>query len=461
MASIGQYQGIDITPGSDQEIQAQIAAIDAGTPKPVKPITPTDLTSTTPISVPAQIPGTAMAGFQGQMETYLGGLQNTADASKQQKDKSGRMLADALFSQQGEADLTNMLYGSDDGVDDRRAELDDINQQILQEQEGLRREIEAIQDNAEGMTRGAVAGRIDETRRRSLRTQADLAVVQLAKQGRFDSAKAIADRAIAVQLEKQKQTIDTLKFLYEENKDQFNKDEQRAFEVAQKEREQAYEASEYRLRAEFDQKIKEQDPLYQLEIEKRRKEINLLGQPSAKALQEMVDAKKSAHQTVRTAKDKMTMIDALLNHSGLNSAVGPTPFSRTAIADVFGAKDDFVNGVAQITSQQFLDMVLSFKSQGGTLGQVTEREGAKLQAAATLIANAEIVKNNKVVGYDMTESQLKAELNKIKQATNTVLLEAGASLIDEEEQASLDDIYNQLTPFDPAAYFTSNSTPQR
>jgi hypothetical protein len=248
MASIGQYRGQDITPGSDTDIQQQMAAIDSATPKPAKPITPGDLSFASPIAVPPTPTSTASAGLQGQMEAFTAGLQAKADASQKTKDASGKMLADAMFSAQGETAITDALYSQDDGVDDRKAELDEINQQILQEQEGLRREIETIENNTEGLTRSGVAGKIDEARRKSLRTQADLAVIQLAKQGRYDSAKAIADRAIAAQLEKQKQTLDTLRFIYEENKQQFDKDDQRAFETAQRNRERALDREEADLK---------------------------------------------------------------------------------------------------------------------------------------------------------------------------------------------------------------------
>ena len=199
---------------------------------------------TTPFNIPAASPTTGAAGLEGQLSEFAKQYQVQAQEAQKAKEQSGKDLANALFSTQGEATLTNDLYSRPGGVDETQRELQDINQQLLQEQEGFRREVETIQDNAEGLTRGAVAGRIDEARRRSLRTQADLSVIQLAKQGRFDSAKAIADRAIAVQLEKDKQRNDILKFIYEENRDAFNKSEQRAFEVAQGERERELDRKE-------------------------------------------------------------------------------------------------------------------------------------------------------------------------------------------------------------------------
>ena len=212
------------------------------------PISSSALAPATPMNIPPAPAASGAAGLEGQLSEFAKQYQAQAAEAQKAKEQSGKDLANSLFGTQGEASLTNDLYSRAGGVDETQRELQDINQQLLQEQEGFRREVETIQDNAEGLTRGAVAGRIDESRRKSLRTQADLSVIQLSKQGKFDSAKAIADRAIAVQLEKDKQRNDILKFIYEENKDLFDKAEQRAFTVAQGERERALDREEQNLK---------------------------------------------------------------------------------------------------------------------------------------------------------------------------------------------------------------------
>jgi hypothetical protein len=246
--SPGQYKGVQINAGSQDQIMEQIAAIDA-TPKQQTPISASTLSapSEAPLNVPAYTQPTGTSSFQGLLET----MSKERSTSQKATQSSGKDFAEALFGAQGETALTDQLYSQTDGVDDREQELSDINQQILQEQEGLRRELETIQDNANaeyGVTKGAVAGRMDEARRKSLRTQADLAVVQMAKQGRYDSAKRIADRAIAVQLEKQKQTLDSLRFIYEENKSKFEKTDQRLFDTMLKDRERELNREEDNLK---------------------------------------------------------------------------------------------------------------------------------------------------------------------------------------------------------------------
>lgn len=234
---------------SNTNPEAADAAMTLAGYSPPTPISATSLSqSQQPFNVQPPTTSTAAANFEGQMDTFTGNLAAQADSAKQAKDKSGAAFANQLFSQEGEAALTDQLYSKEGGVDDTKAELDDINQQLLQESEGLRRQIETIQDNAEGLTLSGVAGKIDEARRKSLRTQADLAVVQMAKQGKYDSAKAIADRAVAVQVERQKQILDTLKFIYEDNKDDYDKADQREFDVLFKDRERALDKQETELK---------------------------------------------------------------------------------------------------------------------------------------------------------------------------------------------------------------------
>ena len=206
-----------------------------------KAITAQSLTPVTPMNIPPAPVASEAANLEGSLSTFAKQFQQQADKREQAFQQSGRDLAESLFNVQGEAGLTDSFYSQKGGVDETQAELQDINQQLLQEQEGFRREVESIQDNVEGLTRGGVAGRIDEARRKSLRTQSDLSVIQLAKQGKFDSAKAIADRNINAQLEKQKIQLDFRRFIFEENKELFNKAEQRAFEVAQGDRERAFD----------------------------------------------------------------------------------------------------------------------------------------------------------------------------------------------------------------------------
>ncbi len=227
-------------PVPDPQVQTNLSGFD-GTSTSLSAAT---LAPTTPINIPPSQPETAASSFQAELE----GLGKATSTTKAKKESSFDDLMSSLTSSSTEGELTNQAYAAEGGVDQTEADLKDINAQLLGEQEGLRRTIEGIQDNAEGLTRSGVRGKVDEARRKSLRTQADLAVIQMAKQGRYDSAKAIADRAVNAYLEKQKQRNELLQFAYTENKDAFSKAEQREFETKQKERERALDREDTRLK---------------------------------------------------------------------------------------------------------------------------------------------------------------------------------------------------------------------
>ena len=449
-SSPGQYKGIDINAGSQEQIMAQMASIDKAPTQTTQPISATSLSqSQTPMNVPAATTPTGAASFQGMLETNY-------KSSKGQQDTAGKDYADALFGAKGETALNDELYSQKDGVDDREQELNDINQEMLQEQEGLRREIETIQDNAEGLTRSGVAGTIDAARRKSLRTQADLSVIQLAKQGRFDSAKKIADRAVAVMMEKQRQTLDGLKFIYEESKSQFEKADQRLFETMFKERERVLQNEEYRMRAEFDQKIKEQDPLYQLQIAKTQKEMSLLGRPSVADLKAERAALKEATAAVPVMRDKLALIDVLKSHPGKTSTVGAYRISRwTPFTPDKAARQEFLGSVQKMVGGLTLDNLIEAKARGATFGALSEGELSILASSATAI-NSWALKDGdgQVYGYKVSETAFNKELDTIKALTERALVQSGQSLISDEERDELSQAYQAAAPFNPAAYFT-------
>lgn len=460
-SSLGQYKGTDISPGTQEEIIAQIASIDATAPKAVSAYTVNDL-STTPraIALPSAPIPSASSAFQGEMEAFTKGLAEKAEQSKADKDASGTAYANALFNSDTELNLADDLYKKPGGVDETKAELDDVNAQLLQEQEGLRREIETIENNAEGLTRTAVLNKVDEARRRSLRTQADLAVIQLARQGKYDSAKAVADRAVAMQLERQKQKLDVLRFIYEENKEQFSKDEARAFETAQKERERMLQNEEYRLRAEFDQKIKQSDPLYQLEIAYKQKQMSLLGQPTPKELKEQQDALKEAQASLPIMRDKIGIIDALKSHPGKTGTVGPYKISRwTPLSPDKSDRQEFIGSVQKLVNGLTLDNLIEAKKRGATFGALSEGELSLLASSASAI-NSWALKddNGQVYGYSIGETQFDKELENIRRLTQRAILQSGGSLISTDELSELKQVLTDAAPFDPSSFFNSQST---
>jgi len=205
------------------------------------------LNSTTLADTPAAIltppkPATEAIGLsaaiQSQTDNFVKNLERQAKQAEQATSGSMTKYLEGLASQQGLASLTSEAYDGA-GVNARESELQDINNQIIAEQVSLQRRLEALDKNPTGMLRGALEDEKARITTESVRKQADLSVIQMARQGRFDSAKAIADRAIAAQLEVQQNKLEALRITYERNQHIFDKREQRAFEAVQAEREDA------------------------------------------------------------------------------------------------------------------------------------------------------------------------------------------------------------------------------
>lgn len=153
-------------------------------------------------------------------------------------------LTNAYNNFQGQTALQDQAYSGT--VDPAKQELNDINQRLNEETLAGRRRVEAVL-TIPGITKAQAQDKINEISRVNTSTQADLAIIQMAKQGQYDSAKEIADRKVSALIEEQKIKIDTLKFVFDNNKELFTKAEQRQFEVAQADRERKLNQEEKRL----------------------------------------------------------------------------------------------------------------------------------------------------------------------------------------------------------------------
>lgn len=208
-------------------------------------ITPESLTPTPVINVPTPRQATQQDAMLAQFETQAEDdfTRRQMEQSAQTETTKNTALQDYLQSlkdQKGLATLTAEQYGQPGGVDEVAVELNDINDKIRREQLGLRRSIERVQEKGGGLAAGATA-EIGNLERESFAKQADLSVIQMAVQGRYDSAKEIADRAVNAKLEQQQIYNETLKFAYSEAKEAWTTAEQREFETLLANRERKLE----------------------------------------------------------------------------------------------------------------------------------------------------------------------------------------------------------------------------
>lgn len=267
--SPGSYRGVTITPGSNEAVAEQVRNIDlqnkssapkinstgnnitpptSSTPINSKNITPTNPIIPSTVPTPTQTPG-LLGTIESQAQQYADSLvsNKAVEDARSAKESTLKVLTDRLTNYKGQSTLTDTAYS--DTVDPVKKELNAINDQIRTEQLSLRRKLEAIDKNPRGATAEGLAQEQRAVQKESLAVQADLAVIQQAKQDNYYGAKEIADRKVTAQLEQQRQDLDILQFTYNENKDLFNKQEQRQFEAQQSERTRLLNKQETELKA--------------------------------------------------------------------------------------------------------------------------------------------------------------------------------------------------------------------
>lgn len=209
------------------------------------PITPTpidanSLGNTQPFKLPNQQTPTLVSGLNG----YISSL-STADSLGQQLQRENQMalettgkekknligrLGDFLSGRKGETTLTGEAYDTE-GVDVAKKALRDVNVKITAIDTRANEEIKKIRENRVGANASAINDEIERVQREAASDKADLYLEKLVAQGDYDSAKEIADRKVAMQLEADSMQYEALKLAYEDNKDQYTSAEQRDYEL--------------------------------------------------------------------------------------------------------------------------------------------------------------------------------------------------------------------------------------
>lgn len=215
----------------------------------------------------------------------------------------------------------------------------------------------------------------------------------------------------------------------------------------------------------------------QLQIDKLRTEMRLLSEPSEAELKATEEAMQNAQASILVMNDKLTAIDLLKESEGISSRVGTTALDRTttgflggfakltsgigtksALDDIrdkiSGEGQDFAGGVHQLVSGLGLDALIAAKARGATFGALSDAELKMLANSATKINDWEIRdENNKPTGiWNIDEQSFQDELDNIKMLTQRAVDQSGQSIITEEEDSLLDNLYPEATT--PAsAYF--------
>lgn len=170
---------------------------------------------------------------------------------------------------------------------------------------------------------------------------------------------------------------------------------------------------------------------------------------------------------------KSTLIQSILDSSGLDSVVGPTPFSRGfgrstgvigktislgsvrgLVDETTGSADQTVLMTEQFISKEFLQQLIDVKAQGATFGALQFAEQQALTKSAAALGGSRIRQGNdpdgKVIGYDMSEANFKRELENIKNLTDIAWQRATGKSTPPDEQAIFDAIDEASQPFNPS-----------
>jgi hypothetical protein len=148
-------------------------------------------------------------------------------------------------------------------------------------------------------------------------------------------------------------------------------------------------------------------------------------------------------EDVRAIQTKISELNSLLSHPGLNSSVGPNKLSRIALKDQFGQKADFIGKVQKLLSEKSLQSLIDAKARGATFGALSDTEMKILQSAASTIGTwVRTDKKGNVTGYNISEDRFAEEITRIKGDYEKAIQDAsGSSSAVNTLQQSVDDFY--------------------
>jgi hypothetical protein len=471
---------------------------------PAAPVDASALGGTTPFTLP---PAPAPSTFDISTLPSIGDLLNPPksqvetdlDSQEQLLATDSAKIGGKAAAQISAEDTAARSLGATTGLADFTKQLRDINAQQTQ----LTADAAAATNKSEDRLAPTFAIRGEQAqieRQRSVRALGLSAIAQTL-QGNIASAQDYATRAVEVQFAPVQAEIDYLKSAIDINKDKLSREDAKraeALQVQLQERQRvldeqkadkegvhqiAMTAAQFGAPANVLNGILSsddvssaigaagaylQDPKAQYELESAKLDVATKKAQLAKLTEPSKDeqaAVEKAKAAIPVAQDKLKLIDSLINSAGLAGAVGPNPLARSAVDFNFftGVRQDFIAGVNQLTNQDTLDALLNLKAQGGSLGALSDSEGALLRQAASKIGSWAIHDGSgNVVGFNTTDASMKAELQTIRNLTQRALENAASSagLVTPDEKNALQSFLTapsttSSTPavINPAAYF--------
>jgi hypothetical protein len=126
---------------------------------------------------------------------------------------------------------------------------------------------------------------------------------------------------------------------------------------------------------------------------------------------------------------KVSEIEALKNHKGMDTAVGVYGINRLAITPFAkGQQNDFIASIDQLVGQKALDALINAKNSGATFGALSDAELTLLKNSATKLNGwarnkyGDPVKEGELTAYyEIDEKTFTAELDKFEKEYQAIL----------------------------------------
>lgn len=394
----------------NQVLSSPVTIAKLSNPLPTIDVAPSSGTPTLGTSpVDTNTTPTAPAPTKGGREDVLNRILNLSDKQGTEADRT--LALEKEYELQAKQETLNALNAKALTVD--------------RDYENKRR---AILENPEGKLTGALNGEIRNLDRARDTQLADIGIQQAVAQGNVNLVNESINRRVKAEFDPIKTQIEGLKSymsLYDNNLT---------------ESEKAILDSEIK-RQEFDYEngVKNTQAVQGAEAWQRLLDG---GQVSIKDIPQAIvpymntaTVKKYTDEQVAPIREKLTLLGDLVKGVDNSGAVGTNPFARTSLTSwATGARQNFVAGVKQLTSQETLNALLELKAGGGTLGALSDGERFMLQESATKIGGWEIKDDNgNGTGfYNASEKSFKEELVKLQTLAEKAMLKADVVPLEEK-----------------------------
>lgn len=294
---------------------------------------------------------------------------------------------------------------------------------ILNQLRTMRVDYEAKKDKLEnennrGRSMGAINNEINQLTKDTNRNLAYKSIeYDVANNDLISAEKTVNDRIQDMKDEEAKQ-ISLYKTLYDFVQDDMSESEkleaQQAF--AEKESERSFERS--KELASYNSLLRRQEDQFSFALK------------SAVTAQEASDASKALIPSLKDKAGQITEAINNLTNGDVGNVVGANALARFSLTRMFSGKDEaFIGSVDQLTSRETLDTLIALKAKGGTLGALSEKELAMLEASASKIGTWRMTDDSgKTTGYKIDEANFKKELQTLKTLTNKAIVEAGGDI---------------------------------